>query len=396
MDITWTDVLRFVKPGMIIKHIGQKGYTGSTFTITGMTNTKFTLRSFRGISLEVFANDFDKTRLFYNASMAGEITSSATRAQSGKPVYIFAIIHAFQIGVIRRELRFDELLRSDSKVFVKSDFAPISSDWPAISFSASDAPNRLTQEAGNEKDFLLTVGTANSKNTPAPEHRSACLSIARIGDKGPIRSELVIPPAELAKFQGPGRARFQYSLEPLEVWTVRDFNSVKTVLPQTYKTIGLFRDSYTRLLKDEIERARDLILVKTSISSVVTSEERDIPQNSLNLGLARLLILARRRAAKSGFQEARRFPDRTVNLSLNDLLRKWSLQEGRCGLCQQTVPEPTDNYLLQMSLDRRDSSNPKYDFENSQITHLGCNLGKNVGSAQEFSDWLGVIRQAHP
>ena len=55
------------------------------------------------------------------------------------------------------------------------------------------------------------------------------------------------------------------------------------------------------------------------------------------------------------------------------------------------MPLDTTKKLLQVSPDRRDSSNPSYGPENLQITHLACNLAKNDGTTQDFEEWLQLI-----
>jgi hypothetical protein len=71
---------------------------------------------------------------------------------------------------------------------------------------------------------------------------------------------------------------------------------------------------------------------------------------------------------------------------------KWQEQKGRCFLCQRPLLPGTQNYLLQASPDRTDSQDAGYIKENTQITHLGCNLAKNKVTLAEFEDWLSVVR----
>ncbi len=76
------------------------------------------------------------------------------------------------------------------------------------------------------------------------------------------------------------------------------------------------------------------------------------------------------------------------------LLERWNEQQGRCALCLQMIPLPTDKKLLQCSPDRIHSNNPSYARENVQITHLGCNWAKNDRTEDEFMEWLKMIRGA--
>jgi hypothetical protein len=51
----------------------------------------------------------------------------------------------------------------------------------------------------------------------------------------------------------------------------------------------------------------------------------------------------------------------------------------------------TARKVLQVSPDRKDSSNPSYRSDNLQITRLACNLAKNDGTTQDFEEWLQIV-----
>lgn len=46
-----------------------------------------------------------------------------------------------------------------------------------------------------------------------------------------------------------------------------------------------------------------------------------------------------------------------------------------------------------MSRDRTDSANKTYDWRNTQLTHLACNLGKSEGTLDEWHEYLAMVRQ---
>jgi len=108
------------------------------------------------------------------------------------------------------------------------------------------------------------------------------------------------------------------------------------------------------------------------------------------------LILAR---VRSGGEQSlktnpvRRAPDLPELVAL--ILRKWHQeQNGQCALCGGKLTPLSDNAMLQATADRIDSSNIAYDDANVQITHLACNFGKNQYGAQQFSEWLSIIKSA--
>ena len=64
-----------------------------------------------------------------------------------------------------------------------------------------------------------------------------------------------------------------------------------------------------------------------------------------------------------------------------------------CALCDRPIPLKPENPLLQMSRDRTDSANKVYDWQNTRLTHLACNLGKSDATVEEWRDYLALLRQ---
>jgi hypothetical protein len=75
------------------------------------------------------------------------------------------------------------------------------------------------------------------------------------------------------------------------------------------------------------------------------------------------------------------------------LMKRWNEQDGLCALCDRPIPLTTANRLLQMSRDRTESTNKAYDWENTRLTHLACNLGKTDASLDDWGEYLALIRQ---
>jgi hypothetical protein len=55
---------------------------------------------------------------------------------------------------------------------------------------------------------------------------------------------------------------------------------------------------------------------------------------------------------------------------------------------------PSENKLLRISGDRKDSSLGDYGPTNYQLVHLACNYAKNDATEQQFQQWLEVVRTA--
>jgi hypothetical protein len=108
-----------------------------------------------------------------------------------------------------------------------------------------------------------------------------------------------------------------------------------------------------------------------------------------------MAALILQRCDLSGTISARAQPTRETELRPEleaTLLAQWTLQKGVCGLCEKPIHMPPVTGLLQPSVDRIDSNDPRYLAENVHITHLGCNLAKNRFSVSEYREWLLAIR----
>jgi hypothetical protein len=88
-------------------------------------------------------------------------------------------------------------------------------------------------------------------------------------------------------------------------------------------------------------------------------------------------------SARDGYYPFRFAPNMSEVFSI--LSDKWKNQGGVCPLCNKSIPILSRNKLLAMSRDRIDSSIKEYSLENTQITHLGCNLAK---SDVAMEDWI--------
>lgn len=137
------------------------------------------------------------------------------------------------------------------------------------------------------------------------------------------------------------------------------------------------------------EEARRYLDRKAAISEGVPKRIR---QEAL-----RMAELIADRIARSGTIDPRTNRDRFGANSIDTIAiitSKWTAgQRGLCALCGCPL-EPTGNHLLKASPDRIDSTNPSYDADNLQITHLGCNLAKNAFSNEQFQEWLNHVRAA--
>jgi hypothetical protein len=117
---------------------------------------------------------------------------------------------------------------------------------------------------------------------------------------------------------------------------------------------------------------------------------------ALRQQLSRLVAGIRQSVASAGTERGginplRSIPEDTDLLQM--LTQRWHEQSGVCALCDRQIPLYSANRLLRISRDRTDSANSAYDWENTRLTHLACNLGKNDASTDDWSEYLAMIRE---
>jgi hypothetical protein len=283
-------------------------------------------------------------------------------------------------------------------VFLKSEYGPISQLWPAVSFSSEAYARELGGSVNAESDLVLFAGTQNKILTPA-KYRERLLCVSRIRSGPPVDSGLLVDADTLANFQGGDQGKFAFSLPPTEAWELPSLPSAREYIGDKYGVIGQGKNrlSYLELSVEEVERLRPIAIKKICLSSVPL-DEFNIAESSSDLDrhLGRVLARLLSRAQQGGSTLSRCAPIRIVSLSKGDLRGMWERQLATCNLCGRQIPLLSRNFLLQVSADRIDSQNSNYDLTNTQLVHLGCNLGKSSASEADFSEWLALLRGAQP
>lgn len=104
-------------------------------------------------------------------------------------------------------------------------------------------------------------------------------------------------------------------------------------------------------------------------------EEQELARQLSRLADGILGSIASSGEPRSGINPERRLPPGCDAYQM--LRRLWDEQNGICTLCGHRIPVRSSNRLLQLSPDRIDSTNIFYSPENTRLTHLACNLGKN-------------------
>ncbi len=93
------------------------------------------------------------------------------------------------------------------KVFLKSEWAPASSDWPAVSFSKRSVGVFLQREFRPGRDAIVYVGTSNPLTTEDPQHRQGLLSAVSVKPQQMLETRECIPAKSWERAQKDFRGR---------------------------------------------------------------------------------------------------------------------------------------------------------------------------------------------
>ena len=90
-------------------------------------------------------------------------------------------------------MRLRDLIKPDGKVFLKSEWAPASSYWPAVSYSKRTVGEFLRREFQPGRDAIIYVGTSNPLTTEDPQHRQRLLSVVSVEPNQALETRECIP-----------------------------------------------------------------------------------------------------------------------------------------------------------------------------------------------------------
>lgn len=301
-----------------------------------------------------------------------------------------------------------DMMQPGGKVFLKSEFGPIGDNWPCFSYGRPALGRRLQAEFQPGRDIIVYVGTTDPSRTEDPDHRSRLISAVSVQPGQVLETRRIVPEEHwrqaVARF---GEDSWCHAMPVLDAALMEGppFPHAREVVPRAYASFaaienrggvveatGAERDAVMALpvarielrFTESVRRYMDLM------ASIRAPSEKSIQQEAF-----RMATLIEQRVRSGGEPSSRMRPVRSAP-NLSDLIalitRKWGGQKGRCALCGGPLAAAA-NGMLQASTDRIDSTNPAYDDANAQITHLACNLAKNKYGAQDFGNWLAVVRE---
>ncbi|WP_319542339.1 hypothetical protein [uncultured Pseudodesulfovibrio sp.] len=267
------------------------------------------------------------------------------------------------------------IAKSDSRFYAKSEFGPVSDDWPVLSFTHRTTAQKFAKNYRRERDFVIYVGTSSSKNTPEPNHRQNLLCLVSV-EKHEIRTEQVLSKKAWSNVVKEYGVRWEWSLPVFKAYELVNYPSAKEIMPASYSMLGQmkYRGRCVKLSTEEIDKLLDSKIKPIELE--LTDRVRGlsaltIGNEDLKKEINRLVNLILNSAARSGKERGGQHPPRK-SLSQADLYillnKTWNLQNGRCALCGGAIPIKTSNPLLQISSDRIDSECKAYDEGNIQLT----------------------------
>jgi hypothetical protein len=291
-----------------------------------------------------------------------------------------------------------DLIQPTTRMYAKSEWAPAGPLWPALSFSQRGVANRFGGIYTQGNDFVITVGTANSKDTQDPAHRQRLLSLVDVAPNIIVNTAELVHPEAWERAQQSHPDRWKLSMPIVRCWAFTDFPDARTSMAATYKK---FANPTTRgrpIPVDDTDRTilLGLRLTPVDIPPYIEGRLHRIPDDVLlNRDFTRIIQSILGSVARTGTERGGLYPERH-SLNFSDLFRLfqdiWRRQKGNCNLCNAPIVPGEDNPLLKMSADRIDSAKKVYDTANVHLTHLGCNLAKSSASIEEWQDFLDVLR----
>jgi hypothetical protein len=292
-------------------------------------------------------------------------------------------------------LKFAEIVSPDTRLFAKSEFGPVHVGWPGLSFSHRKIAIDFTTIYRQDRDFVVYVGTGDPEKTEAPEHRQRLLSIAAVEPCAPIRTREMVAAETWERVVHKWGERWEWSLPVTTTYDVTGFPRAHDIIPLTYRSLGnlpslgrcvaVQETEYQALFDLDLDPAQDL-----------GGRIQDAMHHNaaLRAELTRLVNLIKHDVAVAGTPRTGLNPVRYMDAEIYlVLIERWREQRGLCALRDRPIPLKPENKLLQMSRDRTVSANKTYDWENTRLTHLACNLGKSSATVDEWHEYLSLVRQ---
>lgn len=305
-----------------------------------------------------------------------------------------------------------DMMQPAGRVFLKSEWGPISDYWPCVSFTKPSVGARLRREFVPGRDVLVYVGTTSPASTENPDHRSCLLSAVVIEPNHVLETKRIVPVESWTNSIEHHGDRWPHALAAIRAADILGppYPEARSVMPKSYRSFSDIANRGNVIEAHPDERAAIMALgvsplkltLREGVAEYIGLKETANPatDKTVRQETSRMTQLICDRVSRGGEQHIRINPQRYAPsfAVLNALLlEKWLVeQRGKCALCGGPLVASTANPMLKASADRIDSGNGSYDKANVQITHLACNLAKNQFGQDQFDDWVLAVRGVEP
>jgi hypothetical protein len=301
-----------------------------------------------------------------------------------------------------------DMMKTEGRVLLKSEWGQISDYWPCVSFTKRSAGERLRANYIPGRDVLVYVGTRDGDLTKNSDHRSALISAVTIDPSQVLATRDIVPEASWKESTAKWGDRWPFSMPVTFAASVvgPPYPSAYNLIPKAYRSfasptnrgnvveaLAAERDAVMRVEVEPVTLSlREGVARFMGLRSAIKDTDTLIRQQASRM--AELII---QRVRAGGEVSVRINPQRYAP-NYSDLyallVRKLNEQRGRCALCQGAMVLDRKLGMLRPSADRIDSGNGAYNDENVWITHLACNLAKNKYGLDEFEEWVDLIRSS--
>jgi hypothetical protein len=235
---TWDDLSSSVRVGDSIRYWAPKhGYTNATFNIVAIDEDRLDLTTKEGKPIDVHRKDFENVVSRANDLLQGKISKRELTKSSGRTACILSLLREVDERLTRPQPKLGDLLCVGSQVFFKSEYGPVSNEWPAVSFTDERYARQLAESFNSKEDWVLFAGTDNPELT-LPEFRKKLLCVVRIRSGAPVDSGVLVDPGRLNYFQQGDPNKFAYSLQATEAWKLATLPAAREFLHEKYGVIG--------------------------------------------------------------------------------------------------------------------------------------------------------------
>lgn len=162
-----------------------------------------------------------------------------------------------------------DMMKPNGRVFLKSEWGQISSDWPCVSFTKRSVGEKLRHDFLAGRDVLVYAGTTDPVTTEIPEHRSRLISAVTIEPNHILATGKIIPPNVWARSLEKWGDRWPHAMAVLDAANLigPPYPSAREVIPKAYQSFADYsnRGGIVEAVGDEREAVMRLPIERVSL-----------------------------------------------------------------------------------------------------------------------------------